>query len=215
MALTVGLLNDGDRLPPEVELATQLGVSTVALRQALTVLRDKGILVTRRGRGGGSFVQDGSAYNLADVEMQLRSRSVEELRDLGDACASAAGSAARLATMRALPEDLERLDRFAGEFARAEQSVACRRADSRFHIELGVAAQSPRLTLLMVQMQGEMAPLLWAPGTEMPTEAAQEHDLIVEAIRSRDAEAAQRYAAEHCEREARLLIARHLKLAAA
>ena len=25
MALTVGLLNDGDRLPPEVELATQLG----------------------------------------------------------------------------------------------------------------------------------------------------------------------------------------------
>ena len=34
-ALTVGLINDGDKLPPEIELAAEMGVSNVTLRQAV------------------------------------------------------------------------------------------------------------------------------------------------------------------------------------
>jgi GntR family transcriptional repressor for pyruvate dehydrogenase complex len=214
-ALTVGLINDGDKLPPEIELAAEMGVSTVTLRQALSMLRNKGIIETRRGRGGGSYVRDSSAFSRQQVEEQLRTKSIDVLRDLGDAGASAAGSAARLAAMRALPEDLERLMKFADGFSAATQSDACRRADSRFHIEIGVAAQSPRLTLLILQLQGETAPLLWAPGTAPTDDAVQEHTRIVAAIRDRDALLAQTLAVEHCEREARVLIDRHLRLAAA
>jgi GntR family transcriptional regulator, transcriptional repressor for pyruvate dehydrogenase complex len=220
MALTVGLLSDGDRLPSEVELAAQMGVSTVTLRQALTILRNRGIIETRRGRGGGSFIRDASGFSRHELEAQLRARSVEELRDLGDACASAAGSAARLAALRALPEEAGRLEGRARQLSLAQGSDACRRADSRFHIGLGYAAQSPRLTALIVQLQAEFAPLLWAPGSAVPAEAmaaeaAREHALIVEAIRARDAAEAQTRTVLHCEREARTLIARHLKLAAA
>lgn len=215
MALAVGLLNDGDKLPTEVDLAAELGVSTVTLRQALSILRNKRMIETRRGRGGGSYVRDASEYSRAQVEDQLRTRSIEELRDLGDARASAAGSAARLAAMRALTEDVRRMRKFAEDFMGAGDSAAFRRADSRFHIEVGVAAQSPRLTMAIVQLQGETAPLLWAPGTGLPAESAQEHVLIVEAIEARDAQRAQTLAVEHCEREAKVLIERHLKLAAA
>src|SRR5262245_49335985 len=56
-AITLGLLVDAERLPSEAELATRLGVSTVTVREALVALRQRGLVETRRGRGGGSFVR--------------------------------------------------------------------------------------------------------------------------------------------------------------
>src|SRR5687768_10641430 len=55
-AIALGLIGDGEQLPSELELATSLNVSTVTLRDALADLRARGLVVTRRGRGGGSFV---------------------------------------------------------------------------------------------------------------------------------------------------------------
>jgi GntR family transcriptional repressor for pyruvate dehydrogenase complex len=52
----MGLLNPGERLPPESVMAEHLGVSPLTLRQSLAVLQSKGLLGTRRGRGGGSYV---------------------------------------------------------------------------------------------------------------------------------------------------------------
>lgn len=49
-------LQPGDKLPPEVEIATALGVSRMTLRQALGTVEAKGLLDRRRGRFGGSFV---------------------------------------------------------------------------------------------------------------------------------------------------------------
>ena len=50
-AIRLGLLLDGERLPAESQLAGQLGVSTVTLREALATLRTMGLVETRRGRG--------------------------------------------------------------------------------------------------------------------------------------------------------------------
>jgi GntR family transcriptional regulator len=46
-----GHLPPGARLPPERELAAQLGVSRMTVRQALGRLADRGLLVRERGRG--------------------------------------------------------------------------------------------------------------------------------------------------------------------
>lgn len=51
-----GELMPGDKLPPEVEIATALGVSRMTLRQALSAVEAKGFIDRRRGRFGGSFV---------------------------------------------------------------------------------------------------------------------------------------------------------------
>lgn len=51
-----GELEPGDKLPPEVEIATSLGVSRMTLRQALGAVEAKGFIDRRRGRFGGSFV---------------------------------------------------------------------------------------------------------------------------------------------------------------
>src|SRR4051794_40971346 len=67
-AIALGLLGDGEQLPAETELATMLNVATVTLREALADLRKLGLVVTRRGRGGGSFVRarDDALAELAD-----------------------------------------------------------------------------------------------------------------------------------------------------
>ena len=57
-AISLGVMVDGQQLPSETDLADQLGVSTMTLREALAVLRQQGIVRTKRGRGGGSFICD-------------------------------------------------------------------------------------------------------------------------------------------------------------
>ncbi|MBB2990079.1 GntR family transcriptional regulator [Mycolicibacterium iranicum] len=54
--VTSGELAPGDKLPPEVEIATSLGVSRMTLRQALGAVEAKGFIDRRRGRFGGSFI---------------------------------------------------------------------------------------------------------------------------------------------------------------
>ena len=70
-AIALGLLGDGEQLPAETELATMLNVSTVTLREALAELRELGLVETRRGRGGGSFVRsrDERSPSCADARL--------------------------------------------------------------------------------------------------------------------------------------------------
>ncbi|MFG2860710.1 FadR/GntR family transcriptional regulator [Streptomyces sioyaensis] len=213
-AITIGLLNDGERLPSEADLSAQLGVSTITLRQALASLRSRGLIATRRGRGGGSIVCGTAAVPVDEARRRLRGKSTEELRDLGDFCSAVATASARLAALRADGEDVQRLRGLCEEFRLADSVDALRRDDSRFHIGLGVAAQSRRLVASTVQIQGELTPLLWLPPAHQSRAgaAAREHAEIVDAIAAGDAARAQALAVAHCERDAETVIDGHLEL---
>ncbi|WP_210730126.1 GntR family transcriptional regulator [Streptomyces sp. S816] len=159
-AIELGLLADGEQLPGESELAGQLGVSTVTLREALMALRQQGLLITRRGRGGGSFVSLPELPAEERLRTRLRGWSTEELRDLGDHWAALSGAAARLAAQRTEPEDLIQLRRTADELIRAQGAAARCRLYGRFHVELAAAAQSARLTREQLTLQSEVGALL-------------------------------------------------------
>ena len=110
-AIALGLLGDGEQLPAETELATLLNVSTVTLREALAELRQLGLVETRRGRGGGSFVRsrDDALAELADA--RLAELGTTDLRELGDVHGAVAAAAARLAAARASAHEIARLRR--------------------------------------------------------------------------------------------------------
>ncbi|MGW3344428.1 FadR/GntR family transcriptional regulator [Nonomuraea rubra] len=240
-AIALGLLADGEQLPSEAELAARLGVSTVTLREALMALRQQGLVETRRGRGGGSFVR--TPQEPPELGERLRAFTVDELRDLGDHYAAIAGAAARLAALRALPGDvaplqrtLDAMTRAASEGTRplagpgsgrthgvaqgggglgAEVRAVLRRLDGRFHIEVAAASQSARLTQEEIRLQADIGPLLWLPYDEPGghDEATAQHRAIAEAIRRGDPGQARDLAEQHVLDAIERLIELRLRLA--
>ena len=212
-AIELGVLGDGEQLPSETELAAELGVAPVTLREALVGLRRSGLVQTRRGRGGGTFVRGSEAAQHERLLARLEARSVDQLRDLCDEHVAIAATATALAAERALPADLGRLDAHVAALERAEDERAVRAADSRFHIELAVAARSLRLTKAQVRLQADVAGLTWTLlGAERAADAAREHREILAAVRDGDAIAAARAMRSHLARETAALARRRMTL---
>jgi GntR family transcriptional regulator, transcriptional repressor for pyruvate dehydrogenase complex len=162
-AIQLGLLTDGEQLPPETEFAGQLGVSAMTLREALAMLRQQGLVETRRGRTGGTFVRRPAAPHLGPLRDRLRAMTADELRDLTDEQSAVSGAAARLAATRASTASVRRLLALADQLAVSATTGARIMADSRFHIEVAIASKSDRLTSLEVALQATLADLLWLP----------------------------------------------------
>jgi len=214
-AITLGLLLDGERLPAESQLAGQFGVSPVTLREALAMLRDMGLVETRRGRQGGSFIRAPAGARAAQVEAMLRLLSVHELRDIGDHRAAVAGAAARLAAQRAQDGDVATLREHTGRLHAAQSRTERRRADARVHIEIAAAAQSPRLTQEEMSLWSEVGDLVWLPVTGgQAADVSAEHDAIVDAIARRDEGQARALTEQHVQAETARLIGLRLRLAA-
>ncbi|MEU2336619.1 GntR family transcriptional regulator [Streptomyces sp. NPDC013172] len=210
-AIDLGLLADGEQLPGETELAGQLGVSTVTLREALMALRQQGLVVTRRGRGGGSFVSSPETPDQERLRDRLRGWSTEELRDLGDHWAALSGTAGYLAAERTDDHDLEQLRRTVAELSRVPDAPTRGRLYGRFHVELAAAAQSARLTREQVALQTEVGALLCLVlgDDEYREEVADRHRDVISAVQD-GAHTSARELAERCVRDttARLIALR-------
>jgi GntR family transcriptional regulator, transcriptional repressor for pyruvate dehydrogenase complex len=206
-----------DRLTRAIDLGliAQLGVSTVTLREGLAVLRQQGLVETRRGRTGGSFVRARPRSIAARVRGRLAAMSTHELQDIGDLHVAISGATARLAAERAGADQIDRIDRRVKELASAEGIGARHRADARFHIEVAAAAQSVRLTKVETELQAEIGDLLWLPLLEESVyhqTAVNQHRLIAASIRRRNAHTAEDRAEEHARGEIERLIDLHLHL---
>jgi GntR family transcriptional regulator, transcriptional repressor for pyruvate dehydrogenase complex len=210
-AIRLGLLLDGERLPAEARLAEQLGVSTVTLREALAVLRQEGLVTTRRGRGGGTFV---SAPDLAsELVRRLRQFSTEQLRDLGDHRAAVSGATARLAAERALPAEVEGLTRQLDRLRAARTTSDRRRAGGQFSTAVAAAAQSPRLVREEMRLAAEVGDLLWMRTTDEDHEAGVEaRARLVGAIGGREGDLARDIAEHQVQAETTRLITLRLRV---
>src|SRR3954467_7271501 len=117
-AIVGGRLRQGERLPPERELAEQFGVSRVTVRDALRALEAMGLIEVRVGARGGAFVTvpSGSVVGqtMSDMMMMqaltpediVEARLILELGTVTLACARA--TAEDLETMRELAQTAER-----------------------------------------------------------------------------------------------------------
>ena len=211
-AIQLGLFVDGEQLPTEVEFAAQLGVSAMTLREALAVLRQLGLVETRRGRTGGTFVRRPPSPPVGSLRERLRSLTATALRDLADEQFAVSGAAAKLAAERAPAVSVRRLLGLSDQLEKASElgspGLGARiRADSRFHIEVAVASQSERLTRLEVTLQTQLAELLWLPhDPELDAvEVACEHRSIATAIAAEDGDLARTLAERHVEHNLRRL----------
>lgn len=203
-AIALGLLKVGERLPAEAALSEMFGVGGATLREALAELRERGVVETRRGRSGGTFVVSQPQSQSAIMRDWFLSASISEIRDIGDEHSAIAAATIRLACERAETHDFDRLQELARALVLAETPETRASADSRFHIELAVSAQSPRLANAEIRLQEETVRQLWAPLTATvsfdPERATAEHLELVLAVAQDRPERAQKLAIEHIRR---------------
>lgn len=159
-AIKLGIVERGERLPPERELAVRLGVSRVTLREAIRALQQAGYVQSRRGRGGGTFVTaqhtDGPAVDAASLAHQMGASLIDALdfRNVLEPGAAELAAARSLdaATRSYLVERLE-------ETCAAEPHDY-RRSDSRLHLAIAEAAGSPSLLAAVADSQLRLNDLL-------------------------------------------------------
>ena len=197
-SIAFGLLPDASPLPPESDLAERFGVATVTVREALSTLRAEGLIRTRRGRGGGSFVcspADGGRAALLD---RLRRTGIGEWRDLADHYATVSGGCARLAAARADDADVARLENLAARPMHRDRA-GVQRLEGQFHVDLAATAQSARLTREEMALQGELGPVLWLAHVQTGSleQASARHRAIAGAVRDGEADRARSEAEAH------------------
>ncbi len=195
-----GELGPGDRLPPERELAAQLGVSRDRLREALLALEADGYLVAKRGATGGRFVTE-----LAAPFAAWAARTADELDDIVDFRLAVECQACRFSAHRRTKTDLDAMRRAVARLDAASTPREYRLADVTFHAAIAIASGNERLAAAVERARGELfepADELWQRGQG---ESLADHRLILGAIEGGQADAAAGAMADHIERTRREL----------
>ncbi len=158
--IRLGVFGHGEQLPPERELAVRLGVSRVNLREAIAVLREAGMVQTRRGRGGGTtVVYAGGPTELVGPDELRRDRPM--LCDALDFRRIVEPGAAQLAASRQLSADQRAwLTGFEEQAGAAAAGPARRLADSRLHLAVATLSGSPMLIEAVIRVQACLDGLL-------------------------------------------------------
>jgi GntR family transcriptional repressor for pyruvate dehydrogenase complex len=187
-AITLGIYANEEQLPNEIDLAAQLSISPVTLRDALKVLRKEGLVRTTRGRSGGTFVIAPDESNMKFVEKSLASLSSIELRDLLDWQTAITAQAAIFAAERASVRDIQTLDATVARLGDAPDAMSARRSNSRFLIEMAASSRSSRISKAAIALQIEFSPhtMLVFRAADARRGAFQQTRGLVEAIADRE-----------------------------
>lgn len=146
-----GELRSGDRLPTERELAEQFQVSRTAVREAMKILAQKGLVDMRPGRG--TIVIDGAHEAMQDsigLVMKLKlgevggSDNLVEVRGMLETeIAALAAARATEKEIAAMHEAVQMMDESLND---ADTYIA---ADNRFHEALARATQNALIIILI------------------------------------------------------------------
>ncbi|MFI6602122.1 FadR/GntR family transcriptional regulator [Nonomuraea sp. NPDC050536] len=207
-AIKLGVVGPGQKLPPERELAVQLGISRVTLREAIRALQEAGYLDVRRGRYGGAFV----TYTPPAPDTGVLRRVVADMgtADLTDALtfrmAVECGAAQVLASAKLSNGQRAALQRRLADVDGAAPEDY-RRLDTAFHLSIAELTGSPLLATACADARLRVSDLLNAiPMLQVNIDhAATQHRAIVTAILAGDPEAARKAVSEHLEGTAALL----------
>ena len=146
-AVLDGVFPPGSTLPPERELAEQLGVNRTSLRQGLARLQQMGLIETRHG--SGNVVKDPQALtHPAVVEALVRKLGPEFLVELLEIRAALGPLIGRLAARRGGPEGADALRAALAAVEEAGSAAARQAADLAYFRVLIRGSRNRALGLL-------------------------------------------------------------------
>jgi GntR family transcriptional repressor for pyruvate dehydrogenase complex len=189
-----GKIKQGDRLPPERELAEQLGVSRTVIRESTKVLQERGLVKVLTG--SGTYATRVESENVSQsIGLFVRGKK-HAFRDLLEIRKMLEIEVAGLAAERATEEDILQLEASLHEMQRALPEICIPRikleefvqADLLFHQCLAKASKNSLLTILLepitdllLEFRREASSF---PGA--PERAVAYHQTILEYVRTHD-----------------------------
>jgi GntR family transcriptional regulator, transcriptional repressor for pyruvate dehydrogenase complex len=198
-----GRLATGHKLPAERDMARQFKTSRVSVREAYRSLEELGLLRIRRGAEGGAFIatfDHEPVRRSLSLVLGLGKTSVEEVTE---ARMLIEPSIARLAALRARPEDVVKLERV---LVQEEQEVRHPGTDSgattgQFHRAVADCARNVPLVVLMNALADLTAESVSDLGVRVRTRLRKKnceyHRLMFEAIQQHDGDAASTLMVRH------------------
>ncbi|CAO1661434.1 FCD domain-containing protein [Halomonas sp. NYA30] len=199
-AIAIGAYSAGDRLPPERELAERQNVSRVTVRGALEIVNSLGLIESRRGREGGTFVTRTSFDDVTlNTAHRILAQEIPHLKDFFDYRCLVEGLVAKTAAERHDEEQAGKLYQLLELFCQTECASLAREIDHKLHqciMEMTgnrhLTSQSKQLTARATLGFGSEP----YPDESLPR-ARREHIALVEAILKRDGAAAFQEAQHH------------------
>jgi GntR family transcriptional repressor for pyruvate dehydrogenase complex len=194
-------LAPGTRLPSEQAMALHFGVSRSVVREAIALLKDEGMLSTRKGSGAFICQREGPQVAMED---ELTEQSIQSLLNLIEVRRGLEAEIAALAALRRTPGQLAEIEH---ALRRIEDAVAAGDSgveeDVRFHLSIAEATGNPywvKFVGMFAQPTRSAIKVTRANEArrmDFSSQVRQEHEKIVGAIAAGDPELARIAATEH------------------
>lgn len=199
--IKTGAWGEGARIPTEAKLASMFGVGRNSVREAVKSLQLSGILVSSPGLG--TFITQNAFQKIRNSELLGLLSSGEYLTDLIETRLALETNLARLAALRATPENIRGLEKTLEEMRRCQDKNVLVEQGYRFHTQI---AESTGNKILIGFYQSIASQLLSQRDMDFLTlEIYQrdigEHAAILEAIREQDGEKAMSLMEQHLQKD--------------
>lgn len=200
-AIETGVFADGDKLPPERDLATSFGSARSTVRKALDQLETEGLVA--RKVGSGTFVSYQEAIRGATGEI---SDLISPLQ-LIEARSAIEPYIARLAAIHATQRDLASMEHVLIELeGSSDDKDKFTRLDAEFHLSIARCARNPLLLQIYEHINDVRGHALWGVMKDKILSSSQmiaynmQHREIFEAIKTRNAQEVSGKIREHLEK---------------
>ena len=185
----------GHKLPPERDLASQLGVSRTVVREALRSLEIMGLVESQIG--GGTFVKEHTIENALTPIANYFSSDDSVVDEIIETRKILEPEMVKLAAQRATQEDIEHIEASIAQMEQEDKmGLSGINGDTAFHFAVA-SAMLKILSLIADLLHYTMKVSLRAEPEREVT--IQGHKKVLEAIKAKDPVLASEYMREHLE----------------
>ncbi|MDO4634038.1 MAG: FadR/GntR family transcriptional regulator [Eubacteriales bacterium] len=141
-------LTDHEKLMTEQELADQFAVSKTAVREALNILKERGLIETKNGMG--NYITKPKVRNLSDMINRMILMENIDYREIYGTRIILETAACNSAAQKITPEALERLQQLTLQLERIDLPIETRRElDLDFHALIAESSGNHLLAVLI------------------------------------------------------------------
>lgn len=194
----------GERLPSEQQLAERFSASRTIVREALKILRARGLIASRTG--SGAYVTSPDVEDLSHMLSRIIRMNDINYNDIYDVRCYVEAAAVRAAVEHADEAGLDGLDEILRKLRNYNLAVPQRRdLDFEFHKSIARLSGNALLALLVETMANVFKDVIkigiFVEGGI--DDAIVRHQRIMDAMRARDADLAEKMVYEHLEQSRR------------